>query len=114
MRIPNSYSAFILNLLSNAWQALEAKRANLPKPIIIEASRQDRAVIVEVADNGPGIPSAVRERLFQPFAGSMRRGGSGLGLAISRELIAAHGGTLTLVRTGAEGTSFRITIPDQN
>jgi signal transduction histidine kinase len=104
----------ILNLLSNAWQALEAERTKSPKRIIIEASRQDRAVIVEVGDNGPGIPSAVRERLFQPFSGSMRQGGSGLGLAISRELIAAHGGTLTLVGTGAEGTRFRITIPDQN
>jgi signal transduction histidine kinase len=104
----------ILNLLSNAWQALEAARTKSSKRIIIEASRQDRAVIVEVADNGPGIPSAVRERLFQPFAGSMRPGGSGLGLAISRELIVAHGGTLTLVGTGADGTRFRITIPDQN
>ncbi len=103
----------LLNLLSNARQTLEANRARLPKSISIEAARQGRTVTIEIADNGPGIPPAVRERLFQPFAGSMRQGGSGLGLAISRELITAHGGTLALVSTGAEGTRFRITIPDQ-
>jgi signal transduction histidine kinase len=55
----------------------------------------------------------LRERLFQPFAGTTRSGGSGLGLAISRELIHAHGGDLVLVATGAEGTRFRLTVPDR-
>jgi signal transduction histidine kinase len=66
-----------------------------------------------VADNGPGIPEKVRERLFQPFAGTARPGGSGLGLVISRELARAHGGELSLVSTGAQGTTFRIEIPDR-
>ena len=104
----------ILNLLSNARQALDAMRFARRKQITIEAARQNRMVTIDIGDNGPGIPLAVRARLFQPFAGSMRQGGSGLGLAISRELIAAHGGTLTLVSTGDEGSRFRITIPDQN
>jgi signal transduction histidine kinase len=53
----------------------------------------------------------MRERLFQPFAGTTRSGGSGLGLAISRELIQAHGGDLVLVSTGESGTRFRLTVP---
>ena len=69
--------------------------------------------MVEIADNGPGIPERLRERLFQPFAGSNRSGGSGLGLAISRELILAHGGDLMLVATGPMGTRFRLTVPDR-
>jgi signal transduction histidine kinase len=69
-------------------------------------------VLIHVADNGAGIPEKVRERLFQPFAGSVRSGGTGLGLVISRELARAHGGDLSLVRTGPEGTTFRVEIPD--
>jgi signal transduction histidine kinase len=69
--------------------------------------------VVEIADNGPGIPSALRERLFQPFAATARSGGSGLGLAISRELIQTHGGELVLVSTGPTGTRFRLSVPDR-
>jgi signal transduction histidine kinase len=103
----------MLNLLSNARQALEAMKfdAKKTKRIIVEARREGNAIIVEITDNGPGIPPATRERLFQPFAGTTRSGGSGLGLAISRELIQAHGGDLVLVSTGESGTRFRLTVP---
>ncbi|MBV9330676.1 MAG: ATP-binding protein, partial [Alphaproteobacteria bacterium] len=66
----------------------------------------------DISDNGPGLPSAVRERLFQPFVSSQRRGGSGLGLAIARELALGHGGDVALIASGPEGTLFRITLPD--
>jgi signal transduction histidine kinase len=80
---------------------------------LIEGRRKDDGVVIDIADNGPGIPSAVRERLFQPFSGSTRSGGSGLGLAISRELIQAHGGELVLVSSGEKGTHFRLNVPDR-
>lgn len=103
----------VLNLLSNARQALETAKRPGQKRILIEAGRDNGMITIDISDNGPGIPVAVRERLFQPFAGTMRQGGSGLGLAISRELITAHGGNLALVSTGPEGTCFRITLPAQ-
>ena len=105
----------LLNLLSNARQALHAMKeeAQKTKRILIEARRKDDCIVIDIADNGPGIPPAVRERLFQPFSGSTRSGGSGLGLAISRELIQAHGGELALVSTGEKGTHFRLNIPDR-
>ncbi|KJS19404.1 MAG: hypothetical protein VR78_03430, partial [Hoeflea sp. BRH_c9] len=53
------------------------------------------------------------ENLFQPFRGSARSGGTGLGLAIARELVIAHGGSITLDETVAQGTAFRIELPDQ-
>jgi signal transduction histidine kinase len=104
----------LLNLLRNARQALDTMPAdeNRHKHILIEAWRKGETVVVEIADNGPGIPGVLRERLFQPFAGTNRGGGSGLGLAISRELIAAHGGEMVLVSSGPRGTRFRLTIQD--
>jgi signal transduction histidine kinase len=87
--------------------------AQQKKRILVEAWRKADTVIIEVADNGPGIPANVRERLFLPFAGSTRSGGSGLGLAISRELTQAHGGELTLVSSAATGTRFKLTVPDR-
>jgi signal transduction histidine kinase len=77
--------------------------------VSIDAERFDSLIVFEVRDDGSGIPAKIRERLFLPFAGSGR--GTGLGLVIAREIIAAHGGTFSLVETGAEGTTFRISLP---
>jgi signal transduction histidine kinase len=101
----------VLNLLRNATQALE-KQIGAPE-IIVSAKRKDGHVLIDIADNGPGVPPALRERLFQAFVTSARPGGSGLGLAISRDLARAHGGDITLVSTGEKGTRFRIDIPDR-
>ena len=68
------------------------------------------ALIVEVADDGPGMPDKATEHLFQPFAGSAREGGTGLGLVIAREVVHAHGGDIALARTGADGTVFRLRL----
>jgi signal transduction histidine kinase len=105
----------LLNLLRNARQALDAMQIDddRQKHILVEAWRKGDTVVIEITDNGPGIPSVLRERLFQPFAGTNRSGGSGLGLAISRELISAHGGELVLVSSGPAGTRFRLTVPDR-
>ncbi|HEV2562459.1 MAG TPA: HAMP domain-containing sensor histidine kinase [Rhizomicrobium sp.] len=102
----------VLNILRNATQALE-KQTSAPQ-IIVSAKRERRHVLIDIADNGPGVPPALRERLFKPFATSARPGGSGLGLAISRDLARAHGGDITLLSTGASGTVFRIDIPDRD
>ncbi|MDF1792121.1 MAG: HAMP domain-containing sensor histidine kinase [Thalassobaculaceae bacterium] len=68
-------------------------------------------LLVDIVDNGPGIPEEGRGRLFQPFQFSSRRDGTGLGLTIARDLVQAHGGTLTLERTGASGSTFRVNVP---
>ena len=69
-------------------------------------------VTVRIADTGPGIPARAREKLFQPFQGSTRRGGTGLGLPISAELAHLHGGSLKLLDT-ATGAAFELRIPDR-
>lgn len=79
--------------------------------ISVETQRHNDRIEIDVADNGPGLPPRAQENLFRPFAGSARPGGSGLGLAIAREIMRAHGGDVSLIATGAEGTTFRLTLP---
>jgi signal transduction histidine kinase len=71
----------------------------------------DSAVVVDVADDGPGVPAHIEASLFQPFATGGRPGGSGLGLAIARELIRAHDGDIVLAVNGPSGATFRFTLP---
>jgi signal transduction histidine kinase len=77
----------------------------------VSGERDDRRLIVHIADNGPGLPPRAREKLFQPFSGSARPGGTGLGLAIARDLVRAHGGDISLERSDGTGTCFRLTLP---
>jgi signal transduction histidine kinase len=107
----------LTNLARNAIQALEflqAERSDAPDGVItLEARREGSVAVIEIRDNGPGIPEKVRERLFQPFQSAARQGGTGLGLAIAAELVRAHGGDITLQSSSDAGTCFVITIPDQ-
>jgi signal transduction histidine kinase len=101
------------NLCRNAVQAIEGREAGADGGLVrISASREDHRVSVVVSDNGPGIPARARDKLFQPFQGSTRRGGTGLGLPISAELAQAHGGSLRLLDTPT-GAAFELQIPDR-
>jgi two-component system sensor histidine kinase FlrB len=67
-------------------------------------------VVVEVSDDGPGVPVELAPRLFEPLV-TARPGGTGLGLALARRIAAAHGGTIELVRAHETGATFRIALP---
>ena len=99
----------LLNVLRNAGEALAEKGGT----IAVTATRDGSVTNIDIADNGMGIPEKIRERLFQPFAGTTRVGGSGLGLAIARDLARAHGGDVVLLKSDSTGTQFRVTIPDR-
>ncbi len=110
---PEQLHRILVNLLRNARQAIDGVEARGGHGLITAEARRDAAAcFVTLTDDGPGLPTRARANLFQPFAGSARRGGAGLGLAISRELAQGHGGELTLVSTGPEGTTFEIRLPD--
>lgn len=100
------------NLVRNAAQALETSETSQGR-IAVAAHREGRKVIVDVSDNGPGVPLRAREHLFKAFQASTKKGGSGLGLVIAQELVQAHGGSLTLVESG-QGAQFRIELPDRS
>ena len=102
----------LVNLFRNAREAIAAAGSpNGPGVVRVSATAGDGVAVLRIADNGPGIPERVQERLFQPFSGSGRAEGSGLGLAIARELARAHGGELALVSTGPKGAIFELRLP---
>jgi signal transduction histidine kinase len=101
----------IVNLLVNAAQAFDPTRAK-ENHIRIRLYRDSRGVVVEVSDNGPGIPGSMHKRLFEPFFTTKPRGqGTGLGLFISRSIIEAHAGKIAIASELGRGTTFCIILP---
>ncbi len=103
----------VSNLVRNAVQAIEQIEGKSDGEIHVKGRREGRKVIVDVIDNGAGVPGKARENLFKAFQGSTKKGGTGLGLVIASELVQAHGGTLTLIE-GGKGAHFRIDLPDRS
>ena len=102
----------LLNLCRNAVQAFDTLQPDDRSAVVeIAAHRAQNSTIIEVHDNGPGLPARAREHLFEAFHGSARAGGTGLGLAIAAELVRAHQGDIALVDSPL-GACFRIVIPD--
>ncbi len=93
----------LVNLMRNAAEAG-------CKTISVTTESRGGVTRMRVADDGPGLPLRVQDRLFQPFTSSGRYGGTGLGLAIARDLIRAHGGDLVLEETGPRGTVFAMDL----
>lgn len=79
--------------------------------VTVRARRNGGYLLLEVSDNGPGIPPAVARQLFQPFTSGGRPGGTGLGLAIARDLVRLHGGDIALIESNGQGTLFCFTLP---
>ncbi|WP_175864373.1 sensor histidine kinase [Burkholderia cepacia] len=84
-------SAAVSNLIDNA-----IRYSPNGTRVTIEATRTDSALHVSVIDEGPGIPVALRERVFEPFFRASEAEGSGLGLTIAKEIVRAHGGTIAI------------------
>jgi signal transduction histidine kinase len=98
------------NLVINARQALH--EVPLPRWIEISATARAQTLEIAVADNGPGVPEAVRGRIFDPFFTTKKPGaGTGIGLAVSKGIVEAHGGTLTLHQRVGCGARFAIRLP---
>ncbi len=98
----------VLNLVRNATEALAGcKRRELA---IRTGQPSDAAVMVEVADTGPGLNEGVKNQLFQPFVTTKPKG-MGLGLSISRSIIEAHGGRLQGGANPDGGVTFRFSLP---
>ena len=100
------------NLISNAIHHGLAET-----PVTIEARQEGSEMQVDVHNEGPPIPEALRAMLFSPFrrgdrdSRTPKTAGLGLGLYISRELVVAHGGEINVRSTSAEGTTFRVILP---
>ncbi|MCO8019731.1 HAMP domain-containing histidine kinase [Brevundimonas diminuta] len=109
---PDQLHRILVNLMRNARQAIEANAETGGKgAITVSAATEGAEAAILIADNGPGIPPRLAERLFEPFVSGSKADGTGLGLTISRELAANHGGSLTLVDTGPWGARFELRLP---
>ena len=101
----------MLNLIANALQALPQDRYPQNK-LVISSQRSGEMLKITIEDNGVGIAKENLSRLFEPFFTTKPAGvGTGLGLAISRDIIANHGGTLTIQSEPQQGTTAVITLP---
>jgi two-component system C4-dicarboxylate transport sensor histidine kinase DctB len=106
----NRLEQVLVNLIGNAADAMrDQPRRSLS---IAAAPDGDGAVLLTVADTGPGLPDEIRERLFEPFFTTKPAGeGLGLGLAISRDIVRDFGGDLEAGNTPEGGARFRLRLP---
>jgi signal transduction histidine kinase len=97
----------LLNLLLNACEVVPAESGKID----IELKRKGESLEIRIEDNGPGIAEAVRDRLFEPFVSHGKENGTGMGLTVVQKILQDHGGDITVERTSASGTTFRVNIP---
>lgn len=100
----------VLNLVLNAEQAMRSSRQGGTLSVKTECTAEG-AVVVEVKDDGPGVPAALAGRVFEPFFSTKGAKGSGLGLWVSSGIVQAHGGSLQVRSVEGRGTVFTIVLP---
>lgn len=108
---PQQLQQVVVNLMSNAIASMK-DGGELLIGTCAERSTENKRVLVEFTDTGPGVPEALRERIFDPFLASQGFGeGVGMGLSVSYGIVAAHGGQLRLVDASEGKTKFVVELP---
>lgn len=113
------FSRVILNLVKNAFDAMREKIARegseYKAKVEIRTKDMGDKVLIEVEDNGPGVPDEIRDKLLMPFF-TTKKGteGTGLGLSITHDIIQSHEGTLEIESKVGEFTRFSIVLPKSN
>jgi signal transduction histidine kinase len=103
----NKLLRVLQNLVYNAADALKDNAGR----ILISGRSADGAAEICVQDNGPGIPEDIKQRLFEPFVTSGKKGGTGLGLAIAKSIVEAHGGQIRCESAPGCGSAFYVRLP---
>ncbi|MDX1548553.1 MAG: ATP-binding protein, partial [Rhodothermales bacterium] len=115
--VPQEIGRVVLNLVSNALDAMRLREAPGPGPaeptLWVSTRRVDDRVEIRVKDNGPGIPADVCDQIFEPFFTTKPAGqGTGLGLSLSYDIVTqGHRGTLTVESEEGQGATFILTLP---
>jgi signal transduction histidine kinase len=104
---PKKMERALLNLALNACEAVPNRQGKISFDIV----STPEAFEIRVSDNGPGIPAAIRNNLFDPFVSAGKPNGTGLGLAIVSKIIADHGGAVSVESTSENGTTFLVKLP---
>lgn len=109
---PMQLKQVFMNLLVNAYQAIEARDAREPGVIRLETRREGDEIVVRIADTGIGIDAAHLARIFEPFFTTKPVGtGTGLGLSTSYRIVERHGGRITVESEVGRGTTFEVWLP---
>ena len=114
--IPQDIGRVILNLINNAFYAIDEKnKQNLngyEPTVSVRTKKNNGKVEISVKDNGNGIPQKVLDKIFQPFFTTKPTGqGTGLGLSLSYDIVKAHGGELKVETKEGEGSEFIVQLP---
>ena len=113
---PEGLFKMVTNLTSNALDAcrFDPARDKKQHKITLRCTRNDdSATIIEVADNGSGIPDDVHHKVFENFFSTKGTEGTGLGLLMVQKVVEEHGGTISFTSKEGSGTTFRIELPDR-
>ena len=97
----------LINLLRNAWHATD-DTDNRDIEVSARLNRRGN-VVIDVSDNGPGVPEEIARKIFVPFF-TTKEQGSGVGLALARQVMTAHGGFIQLGDNNGGGATFSLTF----
>ncbi|HEV7367869.1 PAS domain S-box protein [Arenibaculum sp.] len=102
----------VTNLVVNARQALSERRSGRRLLVATRYEPATSTAVLEVADNGPGVPADIRNRIFEPFFTTKPAGiGTGVGLSICHNIVDAHGGTIAVADTPGGGATLVVRLP---
>jgi signal transduction histidine kinase len=104
---PEQFKRMLINLIKNAIQSIPDDRAGL---VELKARLHDEKLMLEILDNGRGIPEELKEKMFQPNF-TTKSSGMGLGLAIVKQITESMGAEIRYESKLDQGTSFFVTIP---
>jgi two-component system NtrC family sensor kinase len=106
---PSGLHQVIMNLLSNAMDAVQPQEGLIR--VECHYDGENRQSIIDVIDNGQGIPPSMMKHMFELFHSTKGNRGTGLGLAVAKKIVEEHEGSITVKSTPAEGTTFNIKLP---
>ncbi|WP_263366668.1 sensor histidine kinase [Edaphobacter bradus] len=99
----------VYNILLNGCQA--ARRGSGPPTVTLSLLVGEMSIRIQIADNGPGVPEAIRQSIFLPFVSQGRESGVGLGLTLAQQIAQEHGGSIELSEASGPGAVFTIVLP---
>jgi signal transduction histidine kinase len=109
---PEGVHSLAANLVANAIDACRFDSGDKPHWIAIRCRRGPAdSIVIEVADNGGGIPADVHDKVFKGFFSTKGTEGTGLGLLVVQKIVVEHGGTISFASVESEGTTFTAVLP---
>ncbi len=106
---PDGLHQIIMNLLTNALDAVESQTGLIR--VVCKYDSENRQTIIEVIDNGKGIPPNLMNHLFELFHSTKGNRGTGIGLAVTKKIVEEHEGSISVKSTPGEGSVFTVKLP---